>query len=143
MATTFLRRNDGWNADPVGPELQIERDGDDLLVSFDVNAYQFEPFREGDRASIRFRRCWRHRVGPTNDEGWYRGQCRFSRLAPQWGEFYEVGGDLKLGQAPAGWVVAGDEVAGSRHFLFYLKDETFECDAVSFELRLPAVAASA
>jgi hypothetical protein len=138
----FLQLDEGWNADPVAPGLQIARDGDDLLLSFDLNAFQFPPFTEGGRASIRFRGCWRHRLGPTNDEGWYRGQCRFSRLAPQWGGFYEVGGDLKLDQAPAGWVVASDEVEGSRHFLFYMKDETFECDAASFELRLPAVAAS-
>ena len=143
MTTTFVRLNEGWNADPVAPELRIERGGEDLLLSFAVNAFQFPRFAEGDRAAIRFRRCWRHRVGPTNDEGWYLGQCRFSRLAPAWGEFYEVGCELKLDQAPAGWAVAGDAVAGSRHFLFYLKDETFECDAASFVLRLPAAAASA
>jgi hypothetical protein len=29
-------------------------------------------------------------LGRTNDEGWYLGQCRFSKVAPTWGEFYHV-----------------------------------------------------
>ena len=31
----------------------------------------------------------------------------------------------------------------SRRLLFYRKDETFECDAIWFDLQLPAVATSA
>jgi hypothetical protein len=27
-------------------------------------------------------RQWR--LGPTNDEGWYRGQCRYVGIAPKW-----------------------------------------------------------
>jgi hypothetical protein len=46
----------------------------------------------------------RYRLGNTNDEGWYRGQCRFSKLAPAWGEFYEVEGDPLMDKAPDDWV---------------------------------------
>ena len=84
----------------------------------------------------------------TNDEGWYRGQCRFSRLAPAWGEFYEVRGDLlldfvpdpeefrshgvQLEPRPLRWVTIGEPGVTSRHFLFYLRDQTFECDATDW-----------
>lgn len=50
---------------------------------------------------IRFKNCARYRFGPENDEGWYLGQCRFSGIAPDWGEFYKVNGDLKLGECPS------------------------------------------
>ena len=69
----------------------------------------------------------------SNDEGWYRGQCRFSGIAPAWGEFYEVTGDLKLTAIDDWRVVDHDQPAG-RHFLFYLRDETFECEADGWRL---------
>jgi hypothetical protein len=76
-------------------------------------------------------------LGATNDEGWYRGQCRFSRLAPSWGEFYEVAGDLLLSKCPNDWRYVSQEPGRAlRHFLFYLRDETFECDARAYALDL-------
>ncbi len=72
-------------------------------------------------------------------EGWYRGQCRFSGIAPEWGEFYEVEGDLLLAQEPNDWKagLAKEPRQGSRHFLFYMRDETFECDAIDWRVFLP------
>ena len=104
MPTSFVVLNDGWNADPNAPEPLIERHGSDLRLSFRINAFQYPQFAEGQVASIRFLGCWRHRLGATNDEGWYMGQCRFSRLAPAWGEFYEVTGDLLLEAKPLEWL---------------------------------------
>jgi hypothetical protein len=50
------------------------------------------------------------------------------------GEFYEVQGDLKLESSPDDWVLLGPEPhAPAKHFLFYLRDETFECDAEAVE----------
>lgn len=90
--------------------------------------------RDYDRGEIVFRNCWRYRVGPPNDEGWYKGHCRFRCLAPEWGDFYEVTGDLQSG--PKDWVLLNPPRSRpSRHFLFYFKDETFECDAEDFQQR--------
>jgi hypothetical protein len=86
-----------------------------------------------------FEGCWRYRLGRTNDEGWYLGQCRFSRLAPEWGEFYEVSGDL-LDASVKDWVrLSAPPSDPTRHFLFYLRDSTFECDAVAYRLEAPDV----
>ena len=50
------------------------------------------------------------------------------------GEFCEVRGDLKLDQLPDEWHVLlevwSDE---DKHYLFYLRDETFECTASSWD----------
>lgn len=129
MGTEFIQLNHDWNAEPNGPDPRVEVDGDRLTLSFLINAFQFKGFREGEVGMLTFTNCWRHRLGPTNDEGWYRGQCRFSHIAPSWGEFYEVRGDLHLDECPGDWEVHGGPMANSRHFLFYLRDETFECDA--------------
>ena len=108
-------------------------DGSDLLVTFYLNSFQFPQFSLGDIGRLRFIRCQRYRLGDTNDEGWYRGQCRFSKLAPRWGEFYEVQGDLHLADCPKDWVEIPEAHGISRHFLFYFRDETFECDAIDWK----------
>lgn len=67
------------------------------------------------------------RLGPANDEGWDMGQCRYSKIAPRWGEFYELLGDDDLQPQPSDWIMLPG--VGNRHFLFYLRDHTFECMA--------------
>jgi hypothetical protein len=127
--TRFQKLNGGWNACPNDPRPSIRTDGDDLVLRFNLNSMRYPSFQKGDIGVLRFAQCRRYRLGSTNDEGWYRGQCRFSKLAPTWGEFYEVTGDLRLSQCPEGWVETNRAASGPHHFLFYFRDETFECDA--------------
>ena len=134
MSTEFTQLNHGWNADPNVPRESIQVVGHDLALEFFANPYQFKEFKRGQKLRIRFSNATQFRLGRPNDEGWYMGQCRFSKLAPSWGEFYEVSGDLRLDvvrdertpvQAPTG---------RTKHFLFYLRESTFECDAESWSL---------
>jgi len=134
MVTQFAKLNEDWNAEPNAPYPKVAIEGGDVLLSFDMNSFQFPQYSEGDRGTLRFSECSRYRLGPTNDEGWRKGQCRFSRLAPQWGEFYEIQGDLMLDELCEPWVTVGPSKTKQRHFLFYLRDETFECDAASWGL---------
>jgi hypothetical protein len=129
MKTTFTKLNDDWNAEPNAPDPKIEVMGNDLLLSFSLNPFQFPQFEEDDVGVIRFKNCSRYRLGPENDEEWYLGQCRFSKLAPAWGEFYEVKGDLRLSECPSDWKMISAEGKDTRHFLFYFRDNMFECDA--------------
>lgn len=134
MSTFFNKLNDDWNAEPNAPEPSVRIEASDLVLEFTANSFVFPRFREDQRIRLRFENCRRYRLGPTNDEGWYRGQCRFSSLAPRWGEFYEVTGDLKLGQVRDGWHSLMTSASPCRHFLFYLRDETFECEADDWQL---------
>jgi hypothetical protein len=132
--TRFIKLNDGWNGEPNAPAPMVAHSGNDVVLEFRLNPFQFKKFSNGDRARLVFRNCWRYRLGGTNDEGWSLGQCRFSKAAPAWGEFYEVQGDLKPESSPEDWVVLGPEPdAPAKHFLFYLRDQTFECDAEMVE----------
>jgi len=132
MSTDFIHLNKNWNAEPNAPAEKIEITDEYLSLSFLLNPWEFEGFKEGHRAELRFYGCSKWRLGPTNDEGWYSGQCRFSKLAPSWGEFYEVKGNLPPEQASNEWHDI-NQGKGNRHFLFYLRDSTFECDAESYE----------
>ncbi len=132
MGTTFERLNLNWNADSVDPEGNLSLAGTLLTYEFTLNHMVYTHFKEGQRARLSFHNCSRYRLGETNDEGWYYGQCRFSGSAPEWGEFYRLTGDSKFAESPSDWIVV-PQGTGSQHFLFYMKDETFECIADSVE----------
>ena len=149
MATTFTKLNKGWNAEPNGHDPKIHTEGSDLIFEFLLNDLVFPKYKTAEKGVLRFSDCWRYRIGRTNDEGWYRGQCRFSGLAPAWGEFYEVHGDLLLDTVPnpaallargiqlrpfsLDWVILGEPCSASRRFLFYLRDQIFESDASAWD----------
>ena len=141
MTTQFRKLNDGWNAEPNVPDPHVIVNGSTLTLEFRANPWEFPRFEEDQSLQLVFANTRRYRLGPANDEGWYLGQCRFSRIAPAWGDFYEVSGDLRLKQIPpSDWHEVSEATPfGLRHFLFYLRDETFECDALAWELHeLPA-----
>src|SRR5262245_43500336 len=129
MATQFRQLNNGWNAEPNAPDPKVQVDDGDVVLTFFANPFQFPRFAKNQRLRLRFKNARRYRLGSTNDEGWYMGQCRFSRDAPAWGEFYEVSGHLKLDHCPQDWHIVRAVGQTSRHFLFYLRDNTFECEA--------------
>ena len=130
MVTTFKKLNEGWNAEPNAPNPQIKLEGQMLELLFLLNPFMCADSWEGQYGRLVFRGVGRYRMGTTNDEGWYRGQCRFSHLAPAWGEFYEVDGDVLLDKSPGDWIqVDSPSSFQKRHFLFYFRDSTFECNA--------------
>jgi hypothetical protein len=124
----FAQLNIGWNAEPNVPMPAVLEQKRDLLLNFFLNPYVFPNFKDDEKGVLRFENVAKYRLGPTNDEGWYRGQCRYTDVAPKWGEFYELTGPDAQRDMPEDWHVMNDG-AGSRHFLFYFRDETFEAFA--------------
>lgn len=136
--TKFVHLNHGWNAEPNAPEPWVEADGDDLVLGFALNSFVYDTFDADDVGYIRFASCARFRFSDVNDEGWYRGQCRFSAAAPAWGEFYEVIGDFK-DQAPnIVWTPHAPATGTQRNFLFYFRDSAFEGSAQDWSIDLRA-----
>lgn len=127
--TEFVHLNIGWNANPNAPNPQAAPDGDDLVLGFGLNYFAYENFAAGEKGYIRFQSCTRYRFNSVNDEGWYQGQCRFSKLAPKWGEFYEVIGDFEDQKPVVEWISHATASVHQRNFLFYFRDNTFECSA--------------
>jgi len=129
----FIRLNDDWNADPNDPDLRVDARGDVLAARIKPNAFVYPALQDVRAIELRFANCSRYRVTSINDEGWYRGQCRFSRLTPAWGEFYEITGDTLDASQPTPWVEVGGQ--GFRHFHVFLRDETLEVKAQDWSLR--------
>ncbi len=129
----FKQLNEGWNAEPNAPEPMINVAGSAVSLAFYLN-HQAYPAEVEEVGRIIFSQCAAWRLGPTNDEGWYLGQCRYSGLAPAWGEFYELIGPDESKRDPADWRLPTKPGSGDRHFLFYFRDETFECFAADWSL---------
>lgn len=128
----FIQLNDGWHADPNVPEPHVVTENSTLRLQF--FAVGDDPMADGPRFELRFDNCQRWRLGMTNDEGWYLGQCRYSGVAPEWGQFYELTGKDGLLMVPTDWQSMPEPGSGSRHFLFYFRDETFECYASDWSI---------
>jgi hypothetical protein len=123
---TFLRLNENWNAQPNAPYPEVRAEGSTVQLRFFLNSYAY-PAKDGELGFLTFTGCKAWRLGSPNDEGWYEGECRYGKLAPKWGEFYELKGPDPLRDQAEDWRQVPTLASGSRHFLFYLRDETFEC----------------
>ena len=128
----FVRLNNGWHADPNVPDPVVELSDSDIHLRFDLNSFGGDA-NVASQGRIIFKDCTAWRLGLTNDEGWYLGQCRYSQFAPAWGEFYEIRGKDPLRKAPTDWqILAGAADADQKHYLFYFRDETFEAFALDW-----------
>ncbi|WP_320267352.1 hypothetical protein [Cognatiyoonia sp. IB215446] len=130
----FTKLNIGWNAEPNAPLLSVNEGDRCLVARFKPNPFLHPEFEDVLRMEVRFESCSRYRITGLNDEGWYLGQCRFSKLAPAWGEFYEIAGDTNDDAEQTPWIAM--EGSGSRHFHFYLRDETLEVKAQDWSMRI-------
>ena len=133
----FRRLNTSWDAEPNAPEPRIERRGNDVVLTVVPNRFIHDVPENCAAWRLRFAGATHYRMVPVNDEGWWGGQCRFSELAPEYGAFYEIGGDTLDALEPEPWAETGNgegDGAGLRHFLWYLRDETFECKARDWRL---------
>ena len=104
MDTRFVKLNDGWNAEPNAPAPVVARLGNDVVLEFRLNPFQFKKFSKGDRARLVFRNSWRYRLGGTTTTT----DLMLHRIANQWG--YNLGSrsmDLQAIAFPA--LIAADD----------------------------------
>lgn len=127
----------GWNADPVSPEVKVKIQDYGLLLEIGLNYFAFKDYKEGDRVEIFFKGCSKYTLNSCNDEGYYFGQYRIKPSQLPWGEFYEItgGADTNFPEP----VVLSPEKENQKHFIFFFKDETFECLADNFSLTFKTV----
>lgn len=130
----FERLNHDWNAEPNAPCEWVEVVGTDVVFRFYLNHWRYPQFGEQDLGVLTFSRCSRWRIGDDNMDAFALRQAvsRYCRAAPSWGEFYELSGEDPLRNAPEDWHRLVDDTQQTRHFLFYLRDSSFECEAAGW-----------
>ncbi len=131
---TFEQLNIGWNAEPNAPEVNITVDGTDVNIEFYSNAFACEIPSGNEKVKITFHDCYQYRNGAPNDEGFYcYNQSRYKKYGVKWGEFYLVHNSDWKENFPDP-IKVGMPQDNSQHYLFYFRDETFECIASSYSL---------
>jgi hypothetical protein len=138
----FVRQANAIEANPNTAEPIVEIVGKDILLTYDLKNWS-----EDESAIIRFHDVLIYRTGDPNDEGFYRGgephivnDSMYSLLSCpdiEFWDFYEViGFDWKSGLVGKQVHVMDQEFqrkTGYRHFVFFMKDGTFECVCQAWE----------
>lgn len=137
----FIKQNIGWDAEPNAPmpKIEIDKNTYNLTLSFYLNAFIHDDVDEEDIGILEFSNCHKYRLGATNDEGFYRGQCRFSKSGIIWGDFYKMVDTDWRNDFPKDEVVIDNYLKDNQdlhHYLFYFRDNTFECIAASYSFTI-------
>ena len=130
----YSKLNKNWNADPNAPEPVITRTDDGIALEFGLNAFVFDYIEEGDSGRLVFVNVNRFSLGPTNDEGYFRGQFRYNNDQLPWGEFYELFESNWQDNFPNDkeLILPISDLEEPRHFIFFFRSNTFECVADDF-----------
>ncbi|MCL2860736.1 MAG: hypothetical protein FWF46_09440 [Oscillospiraceae bacterium] len=131
----FIKLNENWNAEPGAPGEEIEVNNPNVKLSFYLNTYIYDGFNEKDRGILEFQNCFQFSYGGPNDEGFYsHGQSRYKKYGIKWGEFYLVeDSDWETISYAKIYVNRKLDSNKLNHYLFYLKDGTFECFAENYK----------
>ncbi|WP_289046159.1 hypothetical protein [uncultured Olleya sp.] len=98
-----------------------------------LNHFQFNKYQKGDKVKIRFKNCAQYSLNTCNDEGYFYGQYRTNHNELPWGEFYEIKSGLNK-ELPNPIEKIQTSNSDKKHFIFFFKDETFECLASNYYL---------
>lgn len=124
-----------WNADPNAPEVQLIVHGTSVTLDFFVNYSLYDKFKEGDKAKLTFFNCLKYSFNSMNDEGYYMGQYRYKYTDLPWGEFYKLDTNWES-DFPVRHItlIANSDKERLNHYIFFFKDNTFECVAERYQL---------
>lgn len=132
----YKKLNIDWNAEPNAPEPKLTVNGSQVSLRFYLNSFVFDQTEEDEEGELTFFNCHIYSFNSCNDEGYQQGQYRYSNEQLPWGEFYLLQTNWK-DEFPAGCTVLSEVVEESKmkHFIFFLRDNTFECVAEGYEFR--------
>jgi len=131
----FTKLNTTYDAEPNAPDPTVTVKESDVSLCFYLNPFIWDEVDAEDKAVLVFHDVYKYAVTGLNDEGWYMGQCRFSKKLP-WGHFYQLDDSNWQSDFPDDKHVIDTTLANEpdlKHYLFYFRDETFECVAKSYE----------
>jgi len=131
---TYEKLNDNWNAEPNAPQPEIMLLGEKLLLFFYMNYMLYPQYDEEDIGMLCFSQVQKYRLGPENDEGYYKGKYRYTNDELPWGEFYRISDDNIENEAIDDWKINDIRNSGYNHYIFLFRDNTFETIAEDWSL---------
>ena len=131
----YIKLNKNWNAQPNVPQPHVTTTDEGIDLTFFLNPLPFQHIDEDDKGTLKFLDVYAYRLGATGEEGYNRGEFRYKNAQLPWGEFYELLGSNWKNDFPDDKQVINEQANKSklRHFIFFLKEETFECLAIDYQ----------
>jgi hypothetical protein len=144
---TKLNQNFAPDPNIAAPRLAIS--DDDIVLEFPLNYFRGE-FADGAIGRLRFRNCLMFRAGDPNDEGFFdpvgkRNASRWNTRDYPMMEYHSLylieGVEWKSAFGPHAFVNEALkkklEDKPMKHFVFLMKDGSFECVAEEYEATIP------
>jgi hypothetical protein len=131
----YIKLNKNWSAQPNVPQPHVTKTGEGIDLTFFLNPLLFQHIDEDDKGTLKFLDVYAYRLGATGEEGYNRGEFRYKNAQLPWGEFYELLGSNWKNDFPDDKQIINEKANKSklRHFIFFLKEETFECLAIDYQ----------
>lgn len=154
MEISFTKLNHGYESDPNSGRPIIEIYNTQVILKFELNHFIYGKFEAGQFGEIMFDDCSMFRVGDPNLDGLYRDPKNPKELRNDtiWNRsdfpdleahtFFQVeGSDWQHNFGPAAYVnkELSEDDQEFKHFLFIMKDGTFECVARGYRENIPGL----
>lgn len=126
--------NKNWSAEPSVLLESIKRTDDGIEVNFVLNSLPYEYIEEGEKGKLEFYDVYAYRNGPSNSEEISKRKIPLKVDQIANGDFYELLDSKWKTDFPTDKIIVDETKKTSklRHFLFFLKDSTFECLASDY-----------
>lgn len=130
----YRKLNIDWNAEPNAPGVKLQVNENEIKLEFLLNPFAYDNVSEKDKGELIFNDCFKYSFNSCNDEGYFLGQYRYKNDQLPWGEFYELQHDWEKDFHPDFRMLNSQiKKDGLRHFIFFFRDNTFECVAKDFK----------
>lgn len=139
MIKPYKQLNDNWNADPNAPKPILTINHKTVHLEFYLNAFLYEQYDEGQKAILTFYNVYKISFNFMNDEGYFNGQYRYTNGVLPWGEFYEISTNWDKDFPDFNIIYLSTHIEKKeeyKHYIFFMKDNTFECIAKSHSIKL-------
>lgn len=126
--------NKNWSSEPSIPLESIERTDDGIEVNFVLNSLPYEYIEEGEKGKLEFYNVYAYRKAASNSEEISKRKIPLKVDQIPLGDFYELLDSKWKTDFPTDKIIVDETKKTSklRHFIFFLKDATFECLASDY-----------
>ena len=132
----YKQLNIDWNAEPNAPEIKMTVEHTTVTLEFFLNYFVYDSFQEDEKGILTFNRVHKFSLNSMNEEGYFREQYRYKESDLPWGEFYELESDWQNDFPKNNLILLPNrDNKPLKHFIFFFKDNTFECVAESYEFK--------
>jgi hypothetical protein len=133
----FKKLNKNWAADLNAPHESIIQNEDGIEVDFLLNSFPYEHIDDGEKGKIAFYDVFAYRNVASIAEEISKRQIPFKVEQIPFGDLFELLDSKWKTDFPEDKIIVDETKKSSklRHFLFFLKDATFECLAVDYQFK--------